>query len=215
MKIQFLGHAAFMITSDEGRVIITDPYVAGCYDGNIRYEPITEEAHIVTISHEHPDHSETNIKGNPTIVRDTSPQEVQGIKIHGVQLYHDESGGKERGTSIVFNMLVDDVHVVHLGDLGHALSPDDVKNIGDVDVLLIPVGGYFTIDAKAADDIINTLKPKIVIPMHYKTEKCGFSIASVEEFTKGKDCKKIGGELEIKRDTLPDTTTIYVMTPTK
>ncbi|UCG92556.1 MAG: MBL fold metallo-hydrolase [candidate division WOR-3 bacterium] len=215
MKIKFLGHASFLITSDKGTKIITDPYKPGCFGGGIKYEPITEEANIVTISHEHDDHNETNIKGNPSFVRGAGAKEVSGIKINGIETHHDESGGTERGANTIFNMFIDDMNVVHLGDLGHTLSSDDTKKIGNVDVLIVPVGGYFTIDAKIAESVINSLKPKVVIPMHFKTDKCGFPIAAVEDFTKEKDVKKIDGELEIKKETLPSQTTIYVLTPTK
>jgi len=215
MKIKFLGHASFLITSDKGTKIITDPYKPGCFGGGIKYGPITEEANIVTISHEHDDHNETNIKGNPSFVRGDGAKEVGGIKINGVPVHHDESGGKERGSNTIFNMLIDDMNVVHLGDLGHTLSAQDAEKIGSVDVLIIPVGGYFTIDAKIAEDVINTLKPKVVIPMHFKTDKCGFPIAPVEYFIKDKEVNKIDGDLEIKKENLPAETTIYVLTPTK
>ncbi|MDH4211815.1 MAG: MBL fold metallo-hydrolase [candidate division WOR-3 bacterium] len=215
MKILFLGHAAFLITSEAGVRIITDPYKPGCFDGGIKYEPITEEANIVSISHEHDDHNETAIAGDPSFVRGTGEKEVEGIKIKGVQVHHDESGGKERGVNTIYNMLIDGLNVVHLGDLGHALSVEDATKIGKVDILLIPVGGYFTIGAKNAETVIDILKPKVVIPMHFKTDKCGFPIAPVEDFTKGKDIKKVEGELEVSKQNLPPTTKIYVLAPTK
>lgn len=215
MKIKFLGHASFLITSDKGIRIITDPYKPGCFGGGIKYSQITEEADIVTISHEHDDHNETNINGNPSFIKGAGTKEVKDIKIAGVDVFHDTSAGKERGSNTIFNMLIDDINVVHLGDLGHDLSTDDVSKIGKVDVLLVPVGGYFTIDANVADNVVNLLTPKLVIPMHFKTDKCGFPIAPVEDFTKNKDVKKVDGEVEVKRDTLPDKTAIYVLTPTK
>ena len=215
IKIKFLGHASFLISSDKGIKIITDPYKPGSFSGDIKYGPINEEADIVTISHEHDDHNETKINGNPSFVRGKGKKEVKGITIAGVDVYHDESGGKERGSNTIFNMLIDNMNVVHLGDLGHKLSPAEVNKIGKVDVLLIPVGGHFTIDAKTAEDVINTLKPKIVIPMHFKTDKCGLQIAPVENFTKNKNVKKLDGEFEVKKENLPDKTTIYVLTPTK
>lgn len=215
MKIKFLGHAAFLITSDKGVRIITDPYRPGCFDGGIKYEPITEKANIVSISHEHDDHNETKIAGGPSFVRGAGEKEVEGIKIKGVQVHHDESGGKERGVNTIYNMLIDDLNVVHLGDLGHTLSDHDAKEIGKVDILMIPVGGYFTIGPKNAETVINLLKPKVIIPMHFKTDKCGFPIAPVEDFTKGKDIKKIDGELEISKQNLPPQAMIYVLAPTK
>lgn len=215
MKIKYLGHAAFLITSDTGVRIITDPYKPGCFDGGIKYEPITEAANIVSISHEHDDHNETNIEGDPTFVRGAGDKEIRGIKIKGVQVHHDESGGKERGTNTVYSMFIDNLHVVHLGDLGHTLSVKEAIAIGKVDILLIPVGGYFTIGTKNAESVIKLLKPKVVIPMHFKTDKCGFPIAPVEDFTKGKQAKRIQGELEINSQNLPAETAIYVLKPTK
>lgn len=215
MKVKFLGHAAFLITSDAGVRIITDPYKPGCFDGGIKYDQITEEADIVTISHEHDDHNETNINGNPTFIRSTDVKIVKDIKFSGVDVYHDTSEGKERGNVVIFNMTIDGLNVVHLGDLGHDLSPKEIEGIGKVDVLFIPVGGYFTIDAKIADNVINVLKPKIVIPMHFKTDKCGFPIAPIDDFIKDKDIKKTDGELVITRDELPDKTTIYILKPTQ
>jgi len=215
MKIKFLGHASFLITSEKGVRIITDPYKPGCYGGGIKYSPITEESDIVTISHEHDDHNETKIKGNPVFVREAGKKEVKDITINGVEVFHDKSSGKERGKNIIFNMLIDGMNVVHLGDLGHTLSKSESDKIGNVDVLLIPVGGYFTIDAKDADDVIKQLKPKIIIPMHFKTSKCDFPISPVDEFTKNKEVEKLDGEFEIKKENLPAKTKIYVLMPTK
>lgn len=215
MKIKFLGHAAFLITSDQGIRVITDPYKPGCFGGGIKYSPITEEADIVTISHDHDDHSETKIKGNPVFVKEKGKKEIKGITINGIEVFHDKSGGKERGKDIIFNMLIDGLNVVHMGDVGHIISKDDVEKLGNVDVLLIPVGGYFTIDANDADNIIELLKPKIVIPMHFKTAKCEFPIAPVEDFIKNKEVKKIDGELEVKKESLLSSRVIYVLTPTK
>lgn len=215
MKIKFLGHAAFLITSNEGVRIITDPYKPGCYGGGIKYDPITEEADIVTISHEHDDHNETKIKGQPVFIRETERKEIKGIVINGVEVFHDKSSGKERGKDIIFNMLIDGLNVVHMGDVGHIISKSDVEKLGNVDVLLIPVGGYFTIDANDADNIIELLKPKVVIPMHFKTSKCEFPIAPVEDFIRNKEVKKVDGELEVKKESLPSNSVIYVLTPTK
>lgn len=215
MKVKFLGHAAFLITSDAGVRIITDPYKPGCFDGGIKYDRITEEADIVTISHEHDDHNETNINGHPTFIRSAEVNIVKDIKFSGVDVYHDTSEGKERGKVVIFNMFIDGLNIVHLGDLGHDLSPKEIEGIGKVDVLFVPVGGYFTIDAKIADKVINVLKPKIVIPMHFKTDKCGFPIAPIDDFIRDKEVNKVDGEFEIKKDTLPANTVIYVLSSTK
>jgi L-ascorbate metabolism protein UlaG (beta-lactamase superfamily) len=215
MKIKFLGHASFLITSGKGIRIITDPYKPGCFDGGIKYAPITEEADLVTISHEHDDHNATNISGNPTYVRGTGKQEFKEVTIQGYDVFHDESGGKERGKNTIFQMAVDGINIVHLGDLGHPLSDKEIEQIGTVDILFVPVGGYFTIDAELAEKTVDRLQPKIVVPMHFKTGKCGFPIAAVEEYTKNKEVRKLDGEFEITRETLPERTTTFVLMPTK
>lgn len=215
MKIKFLGHASFLITSNKGIRVITDPYKPGCFDGGIQYGPITEEADIVTISHEHDDHNETNIRGNPSFVRDSRARTIQDIMVAGVDVYHDTNAGNERGSNIIYNMMIDGINVVHLGDLGHELNPDDVKKVGNVDVLFVPIGGYFTMDASTVDKVISALKPKVIIPMHFKTEKCGFPIAPLDDFIQGKKVEQKNGEVEITKDSLPKTTAIYVLHPTK
>ncbi len=215
MKIRFLGHASFLIISDQGIRVITDPYKAGCFDGGIRYAAVTEEADIVTISHEHDDHNETNIKGNPKFVRGPGKHSVKGISIEGTPTFHDTGSGKDRGKNTVFNISMDSMSIVHLGDLGHTLSAQDASAIGAVDILMVPVGGHFTIDAGGADTVVKALQPRIVIPMHFSTDKCGFPIAPVEDFTRGKTAAKIDGDLEITKEGLPEETTIYVMRPVK
>jgi L-ascorbate metabolism protein UlaG (beta-lactamase superfamily) len=215
MKIKFLGHASFLITSEKGVRIITDPYKPGCFDGGIKYSPITEEADVVTISHEHDDHNATDIAGNPVFVRGSGRQELKDIVIKGYDVFHDESGGKERGANTIFCMTVDDMNIVHLGDLGHPLSDDEIAQIGSVDILFVPVGGYFTIDAQIAEQMVSKLQPRIVVPMHFKTDKCGFPIAPVENYTKNKEIKQLAGEFEITKENLPEVTTTFVLTPTK
>lgn len=215
MKIKFLGHASFLIESDKGVRIITDPYKPGCFDGGIKYEPITETADIVTISHEHDDHNCTDIKGNPAIVRGAGMKETKGIKITGTDVFHDESGGAERGTNTIYKMTIDGMNIIHLGDLGHPLSDEDVTKLVPVDILFVPVGGYFTIDAVIAEDTVKKLGPKVVIPMHFKTDKCGFPIAGVEEYIDNKSTKKFEGEVQIRKQDLPDESVIYLLTPVK
>lgn len=215
MKLRFLGHASFLITSEKGVRVVTDPYRSGCFDGGISYGPITEKADIVTISHEHDDHNCPDIAGDPVFVRGPGQHDIKGIQITGIEFFHDDSGGKQRGKNTVFNMAIDGMHIVHLGDLGHKLNDDDIKKIGPVDILLIPVGGHFTIGTRAADDIVTKLRPRVVVPMHFRTAKCTFPIASVDEYSGNKDVQKCEGECEINKDTLPASTRIYVMTPTK
>ena len=202
MKIKWYGHASFLITSDAGIKIITDPYEPGAYDGGIAYDPIGDAAEIVTVSHDHADHNYVQgIKGDPQVVKGPGHHTAEGITFEGYGTFHDPSGGKERGKNTMFVFTVDGVTVCHAGDLGHKLSPKDAEALGPLDVLMLPIGGVFTLDPKEATDVTALLAPKIVIPMHFKTPKCGFPIAPVEEFLEGKALVDRTGQSEIAINT--------------
>lgn len=187
MKIKWYGHSAFLITSDEGIKIIMDPYEPGAFGGQLSYGKIKDQADIVITSHDHGDHNYTkDLPGTPQIVKGSGSKTIKGISIKGIPTYHDLSKGSERGTNTVFTLKIDNIQLCHLGDLGHLLSDKELAEIGPVDILLIPVGGFFTIDPKEATQVAEQIKPKILIPMHFKTAKCGFPIAPVEDFLKGK-----------------------------
>jgi L-ascorbate metabolism protein UlaG (beta-lactamase superfamily) len=210
MKIKWLGHAAFLITADNGTRIITDPF--GDFTG-LSYNPIQETADVVIISHDHGDHKGAKIKGDPKLVTGAGRKEVDGIEIEGLDTYHDTSKGSERGANTVFCFTVDGMRVCHMGDLGHDLSEAEVTGLGRVDILIIPVGGFYTIDAETAGVICDKLKPRVIIPMHYKTDKCAFPIAGVDEFLKGKtEVKKLDySEVELTLESLPAKTEIVVL----
>ena len=211
MKIKWLGHASFMITSEAGTKIITDPYVIA---ENLNYGEIKESADIVTVSHGHTDHNNVSaVRGNPEAVRGTA--KVKGIEFKGIPTYHDDAEGKLRGNNTILCFEVDGVRVCHLGDLGHPLSDKQVAELGSVDILLIPVGGFFTIDAKVASQLCDRLKPKAIIPMHYKNDRCAFPIADVDGFLQGKEgvSRLDTSEVEFKQGELPATTKIVVLKP--
>jgi L-ascorbate metabolism protein UlaG (beta-lactamase superfamily) len=208
-----LGHASFLITSDTGTKIITDPYATAA---DLKYGGITESADIVTVSHDHSDHSNVaTVRGKPEVVRGIGATKAKGIEFKGIASHHDEAGGSKRGKNTIFCFEVDGIRVCHLGDLGHRLSDKQVSELGGVDILLIPVGGYYTIDAKVATQVCDQLKPKVIIPMHFKTDKCGFPITGVGEFLRGKEAvKKLNAsEVEFKQEELPTTTQIIVLQP--
>ena len=211
MKIKWLGHASFMITSDTGTKIITDPYTTG---EKLSYGEIKESADIVTVSHEHGDHNNVAaVRGNPEVVRGTT--EVKGIKFRGIPTYHDETLGKKRGSNTIFCFEVDGMKVCHLGDLGHPLSDKQVAELGEVDILLVPVGGFYTIDAIAASQVCDRIKPRVIIPMHYKTNKCALPISGVDEFLqRRKEVSRLDtSEAEFKSGKLPANTPIIVLKP--
>ena len=186
MDIKWYGHASFFLTTAQGVKIITDPYEPGAYDGGIAYGPITDEADIVSVSHDHADHNYVKgLAGNPTVITGEGKHEVKGIVFEGVSTYHDDSQGTERGGNTIFTIIADGMRVCHLGDLGHLLNDKELQQIGQVDCLLIPVGGFFTIGPQEARQVVDQLQPQVTIPMHFKTDKCGFPIASVDQFVEG------------------------------
>ncbi|MCD6453412.1 MAG: MBL fold metallo-hydrolase [Dehalococcoidales bacterium] len=213
MKIKWLGHSSFLITSTGGLRIITDPYRRG---GELSYGDITEAADIVTVSHNHFDHNNiAAVRGNPEVVKEAGTVTVKGIEFRGVPCFHDEMEGRVRGQNIIFCFEVDGIRVAHLGDLGHRLSERQVSEITPVDVVLIPVGGHFTIDARVATEVCRQLKPRVIIPMHYRNNRCRFAIAGVEGFLQGKSgiVRRDTSEVALKPEELPLDPQIMVLPP--
>lgn len=213
MKIKWNGHASFTITANDGTVIITDPYEPGGFDGAIKYEAIPDKADIAVVSHEHADHNYVEgLRGDPHPVRNS--ETVKGIEFKAISVYHDNSKGSERGKNNIFVFTVDNVRLCHLGDLGHEIDQQVINDIGEVDILFLPIGGTFTIDPNQAALPMKQLNPRIVVPMHYKTEKCGFPLAKLDDFIhgKGQAVKNLGAaELEVGSDSLPESQEIWVL----
>ena len=211
MKIKWLGHSSFLITSENGTKIVTDPYTP---TDSLTYAPFNQPADIITISHDHFDHNNiASVKGGPVIVKETKT--VKDIQFQAIPSFHDESSGKERGKNNIFCFTVDGVRVCHLGDLGQMPTDSQIAAIGEVDVLLSPVGGNYTIDPEQADKTRDQIKPRIFIPMHFRNEMCRLPISGVEEFLRGKRnvTRFDGSEIELKPETLPNPTKIVVLQP--
>jgi len=214
MKIKWYGHSAFHITTDNGTRLIIDPYESGAFGGSLAYGRIVDEADIVLTSHDHGDHNYTkDIKGKFTHIKKAGQYEEKGIKIKVVPTFHDKTKGQERGANLAFVVSADDMVVVHLGDLGHTLDNSTLQSIGKVDILLVPVGGFFTIDAKEATKVVNDINPAIAIPMHYKTKSVTLPIESLDGFVEDKETVKWvdGSEIVVTKATLPKTNEIVIM----
>jgi L-ascorbate metabolism protein UlaG (beta-lactamase superfamily) len=213
MKIKWFGHAAFLLSTSDVNIII-DPYQSGAFQGAVNYAPITDRADIVLVSHNHDDHNDTStIEGAFTKVDAECFYDLKGVKITAIPVYHDASKGKERGENLIFLIEAEGMKIVHAGDLGHLLDQDAVKRIGKTDVLMLPVGGTFTIDADEATEVMNTVKPFVTLPMHYKTPKMGLPLGPVEEFTQGKNNvrKVAGSEIDFTLRSLPRDAEIIVL----
>jgi len=190
-------------------VVITDPFPP-----ELGYSLASPAASIVTVSHQHPSHSYIQgISGEPRIIRGPGEYEISGVLIIGVATYHDNEGGSKRGKNTVYLMEVDGIAVCHLGDLGHVLTSEQVEEIGDVDVLLLPVGGVSTIDAAMAAEVIRQLEPKAVVPMHYKTPVINRELDPVEKFLKEMGMEQIEPrpKLSLTRSNLPASTQVFVL----
>lgn len=178
MKIRYLGHSSFLLTSNAGVTVVTDPYAS---EVGFRMPKIS--ADIVTVSHRHFDHDNVKaVEGNPLVIENEPKLTVCGINIRTVKSFHDDAEGKKRGDNRIFIFNFDGLNVCHLGDLGEPLSVGLVEKIKPVDVLMIPVGGKYTIDASMAKEYVERLSPKIVIPMHFHVAGGKIDIAGVDGF---------------------------------
>jgi len=165
MEVTWLGHSCFRIKGKEV-TLVTDPFAE-----SLGYPPVKLSANIVTLSHAHPGHSyATGVEGSPKVLSRPGEYEVRGVFITGMSTFHDLEKGESRGKNIIYLMEMDDVRLCHLGDLGHLPSPRQIEDLGNVEVLFVPVGGISTIDAKMAAEVVRFLNPKIIIPMHYGNE---------------------------------------------
>ncbi|MCX5726627.1 MAG: MBL fold metallo-hydrolase [Candidatus Saganbacteria bacterium] len=215
LKIKWLGHAAFLITAsiDSKEIkIITEPYDPSSFW--LSYKPITYEADIVTISNK--SNSENLVKtlqGSPEIfVARIGKWKSAGITIEGILSYRDKNLGKNRGTNTIYIFDIGGIRICHLGTLGHTMTKWAMDKIGKIDVLLIPVGGVYTIGSQDATKVVEQIKPQIAVPMHYKNDACALAIEKVDHFIKGKENVKILDSSEIEvLDELKDAPKIIVL----
>ena len=206
MKIAWHGHSCFEV--HDGLVVVMDPH-----DGrSIGIKPPVVRADICLISHDHFDHNCSRIVyGDPSVIREAGERVVKGLKLIGIPTFHDDEGGAKRGRNIVFHFEMDGIAFAHLGDLGQELSDEEIKSLGRVDVLFVPVGGVFTIDAKAARRLVERIRPKVAIPMHFHYGGLSITISSVEPFLDGvpeESVLRVGNEIE-----LPSQTEFWVFSP--
>ena len=180
--------------------LTTDPF-----NEKTGLKPPNFETDIITVSHDHYDHNNTkSLRGDKFIIDSAGEYDVKGILIYGVESYHDEVEGKERGKNIIFRIEMDNISITHLGDLGHKLNSKQLEILTGTDILLIPVGGKYTLDAKKAVEVTSQIEPRIVIPMHYKTPNLTFDIDGVDKFIKEIGIKPTEEEkLKISKRDLP------------
>ncbi len=196
MKIEYLGHSCFKLTESTGTSVICDPY-----GEEVGFAMPRESADAVTISHHHYDHDALKcVAGKPVVIDKEQSYDLPGVEINSIKSFHDECRGKKRGENVIFKFRMDGIDICHLGDLGEACSTDLIDLILPVNVLLIPVGGTYTIDAEMAKEYVDRIMPDIVIPMHYRTKDSKLDIDKVDEFLKLFDGEDGGEYIEESED---------------
>jgi L-ascorbate metabolism protein UlaG (beta-lactamase superfamily) len=225
VEIKWLGWACFYIKSSQGIRIVNDPFCMEMVE-NINKLRIKDRkdiiSDIITVSHEHRDHNAVDEVNEARfmaadIVKGAGEKNCKGIIFKGIGSYHDKIKGQRAGTNTIFVFTVDGITFCHLGDLGHILDESKIEEIGKIDVIFIPVGGTATINAEEATILLNKMKPKIAIPMHYRQKKANVNwktpIASLDDFLKGKNnVKLIKSEgIELSSNKLPKKMRIIVL----
>jgi L-ascorbate metabolism protein UlaG (beta-lactamase superfamily) len=214
MTITWYGHACFKITNQGGHLtVITDPF-----DKKIGLTPPRGTADVVSISHDHYDHNNVKaISPDPFVINGPGEYEVKEIRVTGILSYHDQKKGEERGTNTIYLMEIDRIRVCHLGDLGQAkLTDKQLEAIGQVDILMIPVGGKYSLGAAEAVKVIKQIEPHLIIPMHYKLPGLTIDLANVKDFLKemGLNGKQAVDRLTIKKkDLILKEMEVVVMKP--
>lgn len=210
MKIQWCGQACFLLTSKEGTRLLTDPF-----NKHLGYPVPRYLVDGITVSHNHYDHNYVRAVPNHQeipIMREPGSYQVKEIVIQGVPVFHDNCQGEARGSNNIFVFQLEGIRIAHLGDLGHTFTNQQLENLGSIDILLIPLGGTYTIGYQEANIILDQLQPRIAIPMHYKTPTLRYQLDSLELFLAGKSNVELltSHELEIAGATMGSSRKIIV-----
>lgn len=217
MEIKFIGHSCFEIKNKDLTLII-DPYKPDFVGISLP----KLKADVVLSTHDHNDHNNTgavsSLNGTQLVINSPGEYEKKGVFISGIRTFHDEVSGEKRGTNTIYSIEMDDVTILHLGDLGHELSTEVLEKLPNVDILLVPVGGTYTLDADGAIDIISSIEPGIVIPMHYAENGCKIKeLATLDGFL-----DEMGVEDNVKREDflslksasdVPQETEVVILAP--
>lgn len=212
MIISWYGQSCFKIET-RGATIAIDPF-----EKTIGLTPSRFRADIVLISHSHPDHSNRDtLQGEPFVIDAPGEYEVKGVEVRGIRTFHDASGGSDRGVNTSYLIEAEDMKICHLGDFGEKeLREETLEDIGDVDILMVPVGGTYTVDGKAAAHIVSQIEPRVALPMHYKIPGLSFSLSGPEAFLREMGIKEPepAEKFVFKKKDLPEEETkVLVMKP--
>jgi len=212
MEITYLGHSCFRI-KEKKVTVVTDPFLPSM----VGFPLPKISADIVTVSHQHPDHNNVSfVEGEPFVISDPGEYEVKGISVFGYPTYHDSKSGSIRGTNTIYLIESEDLRICHLGDLGGTIPAKIIEELGEIDMLMVPVGGVYTLGPKEAVELIGQLEPKIVLPMHFKeagiNEENFGKLATVEDFVRefGKEPER-QERLTVNKGNLPQETKLVIL----
>lgn len=207
MRIRWLGHACMVLESETGTKVMADPFGEG-----VGYKLPREAVDLVTVSHDHYDHNAVDVlPGKPKVIKTAGQHQAAGVTIEGFPTFHDSQRGASRGKNLVFLIIMDGLRVVHCGDLGHLLEPSLLEALKPVDVLLLPVGGVYTINGAEAHQLAEELQPRIIIPMHYQTPDGLIRLEPLENFTQYYPNFRRQKDLLLTRESLPPETEVVVL----
>lgn len=211
MKIEYLGHSCFKLTESTGTSIVCDPY-----NELVGYTPHKLICDAVTISHHHFDHDAIGyISGSPTIIDKVGCCALHGVEIKAIKSFHDSDKGAKRGSNLIFKFRMDGIDVCHLGDLGEHCSSKLINELLPVNVLMIPVGGTYTLDCEMAKEYVDRIMPDLVIPMHYRDNGCKIDIDKVDDFVNlfvGEHIEEcVDSEISLQRSDLKGNTKILIL----
>ena len=203
MKIKYYGHSCFALQYEGGPVLVTDPF-----DASVTYPPCDAACDAALVSHDHFDHNHTaTLRGTFETIKTPGVHRVQGVQITATHSCHDPEQGALRGENLLMRIEGEGLSIAHLGDLGHMPDAAQAAALADLDVLMLPIGGTYTIDTPQAEALIAQLKPRKVIAMHFKTDAYEINISTCEAFARDMKAAFMPREIEITREniaSLPD-----------
>ena len=182
MQLEFIAHATFKITLNDGRILVIDPYLSMSFQGRFNYPKFEDRCDFALITHEHLDHNYLgDLQGNPVIVRNAWHD--SNLNIHSVFAWHDKFNGTKFGGYVLMKIIeADGIRLCHMGDCGEILTDEQMDALGNIDILLIPVGGFYTIDGLEAASLAKRIQAKTTIPCHYLTPKCSLKLEDETRF---------------------------------
>ena len=207
MKIKYFGHSCFALSYAGGPVLVTDPY-----DDSVTYPPCTAACDAALVSHDHFDHNHTQtLTGEFETIKEAGAYEVKGVKITATHSFHDPEGGALRGSNLLMRIEGEGLSIAHLGDLGHMPNAEQMAALANLDILMLPIGGTYTIDTPQAEELIAQLKPRRVIAMHFKTDAYEINISTCDAFAADMKASFMPNEIEVTRENIMSLPEVMIM----